>query len=278
MTSREIEFHAPRELESALRLLQQHEDEVTVLAGGMSLVPMMNLGLAEPERILSLNHLDALDYIIEDDTVLRIAACTRHVRIARDPLVREHCSVLAEAAARIGDVQVRNRGTIGGSVAHADPAADYPPILSLVGAEIRLRTTTDERTIAAGEFFLHAMTTAREPAELIVEIGIPKQGPEIGLGYAKFVRVEGTFGLVNAVARVDRSSGTAGVALGGVGTRPLVVDVSDEMRTEGPDAASARAYDASAEAVGDFAPDADYRREMVRVFARRTLTAAAGGP
>jgi carbon-monoxide dehydrogenase medium subunit len=276
--SREIEFHAPAELSAVLDLLATRGDEVTLLSGGMSLLPMMNLGLAEPDVIVSLNHLNELQYIREEGGSLHIGAATPHVQLGTEPHVRRVCPALADAALAIGDVQVRNRGTIGGSVAHADPAADYLPVLALVGAEIGLRSAGQTRHVLAPDFFLDLMYTARQPNELVAEVVIPSQMGGARMAFEKFARVEGSFAIVNAAARVDRGAGSAAVALGGVGPRPVIVDVFDQMGStsdrEAVDAAGERAYEASSGAVGDVFADSEYRREMARVFARRALAAA----
>src|SRR5262249_43103283 len=153
---------------------------------------MMNLGLATPERVVSLNRVDALDSVGEDGDVVVIGARVCHARVASDPLIVRSCPALAAAAARIGDVQVRNRGTIGGSVSHADPSADYLPALAASGATIVLESRSGRRELGTGEFFVDLMLTARAPSELVTEIRVPKLAEDWGAAYVRFARVEGS--------------------------------------------------------------------------------------
>jgi aerobic carbon-monoxide dehydrogenase medium subunit len=279
MISNEIEFHAPATLAEALGLLADDGDELTVLSGGMSLVPMMNLGLVRPEKVLSLNKVGELDQVTERDRELVVGALVRHARVATDPLIRRHCPVLAAAAEVIGDVQVRNRGTIGGSVAHADPAADYLPVLAALGGSVTLTSRGGERTLAPEEFFIDLMFTSREPEEIVTAVTVPKLADGWRSAYTRLARVEGSFAIVNAAAVVagDRSSAT--VALGGVGPRPVVVDVTEQLRGGVDDAGLAAVgevvREAARDASGDLMSDATYRREMASVFARRACAAAA---
>lgn len=280
MISNEISFHAPRAVEEALALLAEQGDDVTVLAGGMSLVPMMNLGLAKPDIVMSLNHVSGLDHVRRDDRSVIIGACARHAHVHRNDVVRRHCPALSEAAALVGDVQVRNRGTIGGSVAHADPAADYLPVLAALGGAVRLRSAASERLVDPDDFFIDLMFTAREPSELVTEIVLPVLPDGWGSSYKRLARVEGSFAIVNAAAVVAPDLSTARIALGGVGPRPALIDVAGELRDGLTDGAleqvEEHAYEASADATGDVMSDAEYRRAMARVFARRALVEAVG--
>ncbi|HKQ00654.1 MAG TPA: xanthine dehydrogenase family protein subunit M [Actinomycetes bacterium] len=279
MISNEIEFHAPATLEEALGLLASDGDEVTVLSGGMSLVPMMNLGIVRPEKVLSLNKLSELGRVTERDGQLVIGALVRHTEVATHPLIRQHCPVLASAAGMIGDTQVRNRGTIGGSVAHADPAADYLPVLAALGGRVTLSSSAGERTLSPDEFFIDLMFTSREPEEIVTAVTVPKLAAGWRSAFTRLARVEGSFAIVNAAAVVAGDGGSAVVGLGGVGPTPLVVDVTGQLRG-GVDEASLAAVgelvrEAAKDASGDLMSDAGYRREMASVFARRACAAAA---
>jgi aerobic carbon-monoxide dehydrogenase medium subunit len=279
MISREIEFHAPAALGQALDLLADDGDDVTVLSGGMSLVPMMNLGIVRPEKVLSLNKVGELDHVTERDGQLVIGAMVRHAEVATNPLVLRHCPVLATAAAMIGDIQVRNRGTIGGSVAHADPAADYLPVLAALGGSVTLASRAGERTLGTGEFFIDLMFTSREPEELVTAVSVPKLAAGWRSAYTRLARVEGSFAIVNAAAVVAGDHSSATVALGGVGPSPVVVDVTEPLRDGVGEAAleavGALVREAARDASGDLMSDATYRREMAAVFARRACAAAA---
>ena len=281
MISREFEFFAPVNEAGVLELLDKYGADATILAGGMSLVPAMNLSLVEPERLISLNHVAGLDYAAEQDRVLRLGALLRHEQVARNLLIQRWCPALSTAAGLIGDVQVRHRGTLGGSVAHADPAADYPPVLVAAGAAIRLRSVRGERSVPADEFFLDLMLTSREPSELLTEITIPKPAPTARSAYVRFARVEGSFPIVNAAALVDPAAGSIRVGLGGTGPRPILIELTEDLSgglTEGALARLAEAtHEVSGEAYGDLHADPEYRRAMARVFAQRAIKAALNG-
>jgi carbon-monoxide dehydrogenase medium subunit len=281
MISGEIEFHRPSTLRAALDLLAADGDDVTVLSGGMSLLPMMNLGIVRPEKVLSLNRLGELAGVAERDGELVIGALVRHEAVAAGPLIRRHCPPLAAAARVVGDVQVRNRGTIGGSVAHADPAADYLPALAAMGARVTLSSNRGERTQAIGEFLVDVMLTSREPDELVTSIAVPKLPDGWGSAFRRLARVEGSFAIVNAAAVVAGDRSVATVALGGVGPRPVVLDVSAQVGggLDGAalEAVGEAAYEAAAGATADQLSDAGYRRQMASVLARRALRAALEG-
>ncbi len=279
MISEEFDFEAPSALPDALALLARHGADATLLSGGMSLMPMTTLGLVYPGLIISLNHIAELDYVREDGAELRIGALTRHADVAANPLIREHAPLLAEAAAMIGDVQVRNRGTIGGSIAHADPAANYLPAALALGARLRLQSEAGERSVEARDFFQGVMTTAIEANEMLTEIAIPKLAAGTGTSYQRLIRVEGNFAIVIAAAIVEPGRQAARVALGNVAPGPVLVDVSAQVEGGLDDGALAAigdaAFEAADAAASDLAGDANYRRQMARVFARRAVQSAA---
>jgi aerobic carbon-monoxide dehydrogenase medium subunit len=280
LISTEIEFFSPHALTDVLALLAEYEYDVTVLSGGMSLMPMMNLGLATPERVVSLNRVDSLASVTEDGPELIIGARVRHAQVAADPLIARYCPALAAAARRIGDVQVRNRGTIGGSVSHADPSADYLPALVASRARIVLESAAGgERQLAAPDFFIDLMFTARQPTELVTAVRVPKLADGWGSAYIRFARVEGSFAIVNAAAVLSGDGSAATLALGGVGPRPVGLDIAAHGRSGWDDAAVVAvgdvAFAASSAASSDVMSDAEYKREMARVHARRVVRAAA---
>ena len=280
MIAEEYSFHAPTKLEEALKLLASLGGDAKVLGGGMSLVPMMTLGLVQPAAVVSLNHVSGLDYVKEDGGAIRIGALVRHEKVRTDPVLQKSFPLLSQAATLIGDVQVRHRGTIGGSLAHADPAADYLPIMLVLGAELRLQSAKGERMVAAKDFFRGLMDTALEPGELVTEVRIPKLKHGAGTSYQRLHRVEGNFAIVAAAAIVENGSRAGRLALGGVGPKPVLLDIGSRL-AKGLDDAAIRgiaddAHAASAEAFGDLNGDADYRRAMARVYAERAVRAAAG--
>ena len=279
MISSEYDFHAPRSLAEALSLLERHGSSAKVLAGGMSFVPMMTLGLAHPEVVISMNKVPDLGAIREAGGALSIGAMTRHQAIHSDPAIQRHAPLLREAAGYIGDTQVRNRGTIGGALVHADPAADYLPVMLALGARFRLQKTGGERTVAAADFFQDIMTTSIQDGELLVEIQIPKLPAGSGCSYQRLHRVEGNYAIVAAAAVIEPGLKKARIGLGGVGPTPVLVDVSAEL-AKGVDDQSlervaAAAVAASSNAYGDLNGDAAYKQAMAGVYAKRVIRAAA---
>jgi carbon-monoxide dehydrogenase medium subunit len=276
MLSHEFAFHAPTTLDEALGLLETHAESAKALAGGMSMVPAMNLGILRPEVVVSLNHVAGLDAIADEGDTIRIGAMVRHERVAVDPAVRASVPLLAEAARRIGDVQIRHRGTIGGSAAHADPAADYLPVLLLLGAEVVLASSSGRRTVAARDFFVDIMRTSIEPGELLVELLVPKVPARGGSAYVRLHRVEGSFAIVNAAAVV--TNGSARIAIGGSTPTPAIAEPGVDLSGGLTDAASQTIADAAfaacEDAYGDLNGSADYRRAMARVYAVRAVASA----
>jgi carbon-monoxide dehydrogenase medium subunit len=264
MITKEFPFHAPHELEEAVALLRRYGSGAKLLAGGMTLVPLMTLGLVEPEAVISLNHVRGLDYVREDGDRLRIGAMTRHAAVRSDVLIRRYCPVLAEAAGSIGDTQIRHRGTIGGSLSHADPAADYPPVMLATDARLRIRGAEGERTIAANDFFKGLLQTDLRPGEILTEVEVPKLAKGSGSAYRRLHRVEGSFPIVAAAAVI-----TPGFLVDA--NRHLAAGVSEKaLDAIGRDVAAA-----STEAYADLNGDAEYRREMAKVYAGRAIRAAA---
>jgi carbon-monoxide dehydrogenase medium subunit len=279
MIAAEFEFLAPATVSEALTLLKQHGSACKVLAGGMTMVPIMTLGLAQPAVVMSLNHLAGLSEIEDGGAVLRLGAMTRHHVVASHPLIKQHAPLLAAAASGIGDVQVRHRGTLGGSLAHAEPAADYLCATATLNARFCLQKAGSERWLSSTEFFLDVMTTALEADELLTTIEIPKQAPGSGMAHQSLRRVEGAFPIVLASAQIAPGFAAARIGLGGVAARPVVLEVSDLLRVgltpAALEAVGNRAFEAAANALSDLNGSGGYRREMARVYARRALQQAA---
>src|SRR2546426_4805979 len=194
MIAQNFEYSTPASLKEALALLSG--GDAKVLAGGMSLIPMMKLRLAAPERLVDLSRVPGLSGISEAGGAIRIGAMTTHHEIEDSALLRARCPLLAEAAANIGDVLVRNMGTIGGSIAHADPAADYPAALFALEAKVRLVSAKSDRTLAIGDFLVDTMTTAVEPGELVLELILPVESGSTGVSYQKMAQPASGFALV----------------------------------------------------------------------------------
>src|SRR5690349_23370498 len=204
MIATAFDYTQSKSLNDALQALA---DGAKPLAGGMSLIPMMKLRLAAPEHLVDLRALKDLNYIRESGGQLHIGATASHYDIESSALLRQKCPLLTETAAAIGDVQVRNMGTIGGSVAHADPAADYPAALQALEAKIVLKGAKSERTVSAEDFFVDTFTTALEPGEIVREVIVPVDGPGTGTNYQKVLQPASGFAIVGIAVRVRKQGG-----------------------------------------------------------------------
>jgi CO/xanthine dehydrogenase FAD-binding subunit len=260
--------------------MAEHGDDAKILAGGQSLVPLMNLRLARPEWVVDVNHIPDLDYIALEDGVLRIGATTRHRTLAASETVARACPLLSQAAAMIGYPAIRNRGTLGGSLAHADPAAELPCVTCATDAEIVAAGRAGRRTIPAQGFFAGYFETALDPAELIVEVRFPVSGTDEAWEFREFTRKSGDFALAAAgvgVAVADGVVRRARIALGGVADRPLrATDAEDSLvgqpLSEEGIASAAKQVAEQKSSDGD---DGGDRAELASVLARRALQAAA---
>lgn len=276
MATAAFEFLAPESVEEVVEILAEYGDRARLLSGGMSLMPIMNLGLADPELIVSLNHLSEPAGITENADHIVIGAMVRHSEILKSPVVAKGVAALSQAAGKIGDVQVRNRGTIGGSIAHADPAADYTTVLAACDATIVTRRVAGERRIPIREFVVGIMETQLLADELITAIEIPKGSGRRCSSYYRLARVEGSFSIVNAAALVGADDVT--VALGAVRTAPVVISspasgLIDREETLANWVAAATA-EALARLGGPPSELADYKEAMAAVCGRRAAIAA----
>jgi len=197
MKPAQFEYDSPQTVDEALELLARYGDECKVLAGGQSLVPLMNFRLARPERLIDINAIDSLAYIRYDDGHLEIGAMTRHAQLEHSKEVAERCPLLTQAIGWVGHSQIRNRATIGGSVAHADPAAELPTAFAALDASFLVRSNRGARTIGWKQFFVSAFTTALEPDELVVAVKVPDQGIA-GTAFVEYARRHGDFALGGA--------------------------------------------------------------------------------
>ena len=249
----------PASLEEAVQALAEAGEDAKPLAGGHSLLPLMKLRLAAPETLVDLGRIDGLAYVREDGDRIAVGALTRHADVERSELLRRRCPLLAEAAAEVGDIQVRNRGTIGGSLAHADPNGDLPAAVVALDAELVALGPNGQRTIRAREFFRDFLTTALEPAELLTEVRVPSlEGA--GSAYVKFSRRAQDWAIVGCAAIVRGNAET--VAWTGVGPVPAVAE--GEWRG---------AVD-RLEPTGDLSGSAEYKRHLAKVLAERALASA----
>lgn len=279
MIPQTFDYTAPKTLDEALDLLANGGKP---LAGGMSLIPMMKLRLAAPEHLVDLGSLKELNYIREAGGELRIGAGVTHYEVENSPLVRAKSPLLAETAAAIGDVQVRNRGTMGGSVAHADPSADYPAALQALEAKIVIKGAKTERAATAADFFVEAFTTQLEPGEIVSEVIVPVDGSDVGSSYQKMLQPASGFAIVGVAARVRRTAGRiamARIGVTGLSNRSYRAAAA-EKALEGREGSALEIQNAAAlaaegvEANSDLHGSADYRRHMAVVYASRALAAA----
>lgn len=280
-----FEYYAPETLDDAIALLARFGERAKTLAGGQSLVPLLTLRLARPEVVIDLNAIEELRVVRREGDHVFIGALVRHRALERGEGALAACPLLQEAAALIGNVRVRTLGTIGGSLAHADPAAELPAVALALDGTLVVQGAGGERAIPAREFFVGALTTALKPDEVIVGIRVPVLGPGVGSAVTEFTRRAGDFAIVAAVAVVEvRPAGEIArvrVALAGAGSTPMrLPGVEGALRGEPPDPRILRRAAEGAvreiEPEGDAHASAAYRRHLARVLTARALERAAG--
>ena len=283
-----FEYFAPTTIDEAIALLQEHGDEAKVLAGGHSLIPLMKLRLAEPGVIVDISRIDELRGVRQRDGGVAIGALTTHTVVSSDTSLAE-LDALREAARSIGDVQVRNRGTLGGSLAHGDPGADLPAAALALDAEIALRGPQGERTVRADDFFVGLLTTDLAEDELLTEVRINRPPERTGSAYVKFPNPASGYAVVGVAARVtlgaDGTVSDARIGITGAGDRPVRATAVEEALRGRPLTAETIAEAARQAAEGidpldDIHASAEYRAELARVYTRRALERAmqrAGG-
>jgi aerobic carbon-monoxide dehydrogenase medium subunit len=271
MIAQNFEYESPTNLKDALALLSTGDTKV--LAGGMSLIPMMKLRLAAPERLVDLRQVPGLTGIKESGGSIVIGAMTTHQDIEDSALLRAKCPLLAETASNIGDVQVRNMGTIGGSVAHADPAADYPAALLALEAKVRLVSAKSDRTMSVEDFLVDTLTTAIEPGEILQEVIVPIEASGNGVSYQKMVQPASGFAVVGVAARVGKGFARVGVT-GLAGKAYRAKNVEKIMQESGDIAKAAAAVADGVDANSDLFASADFRRHLAQVYTARALKQA----
>jgi carbon-monoxide dehydrogenase medium subunit len=277
-------YHDPATVEEALGLLAAHGDAARVLAGGQSLMPMLNFRLARPGHLIDVNRVAALATVSPGpDRGLRIGALVRQRTLERSPLIRERCPMIGQAMPFVGHPQIRARGTLGGSLAHADPAADYPAALLALDAEIVVASTADARTIPARDFFVDMMTTQLRPGEILTQVRVPPRESRTGGAYAKLHQPASGFAIVGVAARLTLGKGNkieqVAVGVTGLGPKPFratAVERALAGKAASPKliAEAARHAADGIEPLSDLHASRDYRREMAVVFARRALERA----
>lgn len=284
MIPAQFEYVRAGSIDEAVSVLADHGDEAKVLAGGQSLIPLLRLRFAYPAVLVDVGRIAGLKGVRDQGDRLVIGATTTHAELISDPLVAQHCPVLAEVTQTVADRQVRHRGTLGGSIAHADPAGDLPALALALDAEMVVQGPRGERRIVARDFFLDYLHTALEPDEVLVAVSLPKLGSGWGHRYEKFQRTAQAWAVVGAVALVQRSNGTvsdARIGLVNMGPTPLRATAAEQALAGGSAAAESIAAAAEHAAEGtsptsDLHADSGYREHLARVLTRRALLAAAG--
>ncbi len=284
MYPKQFDYFVAQNLKEAISLLRKYDDS-KILAGGQSLLALMKLRLAEPKYLVDIGRIPKLSYIKARDGGLAIGAMTTHDDIEISPLVRSRFSVLSEAASQIGDQQIRNRGTLGGSICHADPASDMPPVMLALNARLVALGPRKERVIPAKEFFVDLFTTALKDYEVLREIRIPALPPRSGSAYMKFTRRHGDFAIVGvaAVLTVDKKNVCENVRIGlcSVGAtamraksveKSLLGKVVDDKTIE----EASQLADEGTDPPSDIHGSAEYRKAMAKVFTKRALKLAFG--
>lgn len=275
-------YHRPKSLAEATRLMGQHAD-AKVLAGGHSLLPVLKLRLASPSALIDIGGLDELKGIQSGGGRVTIGALATHAQVAASKEVAQHCAVVAEAAAQIGDLQVRNRGTVGGSLAHADPGADYPTVMLAVGATISASDGSAAREIPAAAFFTDLFTTALKPNELLTSVAVPAQARGTGGAYVKHKHPASGYAVVGVAAVVTVAGGRCekvSLVVGGATAVPVRAGAAEQALTGQPAeeatlrSAIRRVAESIKDPMGDVYASGDFRTHLATVLAGRALMMA----
>jgi CO/xanthine dehydrogenase FAD-binding subunit len=278
----DFKYHRPRNINEALILLQEFGDEGKILAGGQSLMPLMNFRLAQPAHIIDINFIGGMDYTRSDKGALKIGCLARQSRLLDNPIVRERCPLLAEALTYVGYEQIRNRGTLCGSLAHADPAAELPAVLLALDGFVTVGSLTTRREVAARDFFQSYLTTALSTGEMVLEASIPEIPPGAGWSFKEFARRFGDFAIVGVavlLVREQEKIADARIALTGVGDKPWREPRVEQMLI-GQKASADLFGKIAIEIAARINPGSDihasesYRRSLATVLTRRALNDA----
>ena len=277
-----FDYYAPESLQDALELISAHKDDGKILAGGHSLIPLLKLRLSEPETLIDIGRIDGLDQISESDGVVDIGPRVTHSELAYSDVISSRLPLLAAAASVIGDPQVRNVGTVGGNIAHADPASDLPAAMVCLNATVELRSAGGSRSVAIDDFFVDLLTTAVEPDEILTGIRIPVPDAGAGWSYAKLPNPASHYAIVGIAALISVEGGkctSASIGVTGLGATPgraagveaalVGGELSDEVIAEAAEDA-VTGFDV----LEDIHASTDYREHAARVYARRAIAEA----
>ena len=284
MIPAKFDYIRPTSIEEAVSALAEGGEDAKVIAGGQSLLPLLRLRLAYPDLLVDVGALDDLRGVTDEGDHLLIGARTTHYQLVHDPLIAQYCGLLAQAAGTVADPAVRHRGTLGGSIAHADPAGDLPAVVVALDATLIARGPSGERQIAAGDFFVDYLTNSLGPGEILTGIRVPKLGTDWGYRYEKFHRTAQAWAIVGVAALVRRSNGQVAEArigltnMGSVPIRAASVEAAAAGAQTSPEALRAAAASAAdgTQPPADLHGAPDYRRHLARVLTGRALEAAAG--
>lgn len=275
-----FDYEVAESVDHAIELLGQYGEDARPLAGGHSLIPLMRLRLAAPTALIDLGRLDNLRYVREDGDHLAIGALTPHREILNNDLVNEHCGILGYTAGLLGDPSVQHRGTIGGTLAHGDPAGDMPSVMCALEGELVVQGPDGERTVPALEFFKDYLFTDLEPQEVVTEVRVPKLGSNTGWSYKKFSRRSQDWAIVGVAAVVERDNGSissARIGLTSMGSTPLRASAAEQALSGASGdqiAEAANSADEGTSPGSDDAASAEFRRHLARVWTRRAVEEA----
>ena len=280
-----FEYYCSRTLQEVLPILSEYQDEAKLLAGGQSLISILKLRLASPKCLVDIGQIDGLRYIREQaDGRIVLGAMTTYAEIRESKLLQSQCPLLPQTAAVVGDVQVRNRGTIGGSIAHADPAGDFPAAILALDAELTTTSAIAQRTISAQDFFVGILTSALYPNEILTSIRVPKLGPRTGSAYVKMSQQASGFAIVGVAAILtfdekgkvtEARVGITGVASVPYRAKKVEAALRGTTASAKEIAAAAALAAKGVDALSDIHASAAYRRDLAAVFTRRSLEKAA---
>ena len=275
-----FDYEVAESVDHAIQLLGQHGEDSKLIAGGHSLIPIMRLRLAAPSVLIDLDRLEDLRYVRDEGDHLAIGALTRHRDVHNNELVQEHCGIVGYTAGLLGDPSVQHRGTIGGTLAHGDPAGDMPAVISALEGTLVIQGPNGERTVPASDFFQDYLFTDLEPDEVVTEVRVPKLDQNTGWSYKKFSRRSQDWAIVGVAAVVEKSNGnidSARIGLTSMGSTPIRASTVEEaLSGAGPDGI-ASAADSAAEGTApssDDAASAEFRKHLARVWTRRAVEEA----
>lgn len=275
-----FDYEVAESVDHAIQLLGQHGEDAKLIAGGHSLIPIMRLRLAAPSVLIDLGRLQDLNYVRDEGDHLAIGAMTRHRDVHYNELIQEHCGIVGYTAGLLGDPSVQHRGTLGGTLAHGDPAGDMPSVISALEGTIVVKGPDGERTVSASDFFQDYLFTDLDEQEVITEVRVPKLNSDTGWSYKKFSRRSQDWAIVGVAAVVEKSNGnidSARIGLTSMGSTPMRASTTEQALSGASPDQVAEAADSADEGTSpgaDDAASAEFRRHLARVWTRRAIEEA----